>query len=48
MSGSGPTSFGIFADDAAAETAARRIAEKKRKYWVRPTLFRGASALSNT
>jgi 4-diphosphocytidyl-2-C-methyl-D-erythritol kinase len=48
MSGSGPTCFGIFADDAAAEAAARRIVEKKRKYWVRPTLFRGASALSNT
>ena len=46
MSGSGPTCFGIFADDAAAEAAARRIAEKKRKYWVRPTLFRGAAALT--
>jgi len=43
MSGSGPTCFGLFADDASAETAARRIADKKRKYWVRSTLFRGAA-----
>jgi 4-diphosphocytidyl-2-C-methyl-D-erythritol kinase len=42
MSGSGPTCFGIFASDMAAETAARNIAEKKRKYWVRVTTFRGA------
>ena len=44
MSGSGPTCFGIFESDAAAEGAARRISEKKRKYWVRATTFRGASA----
>ncbi len=44
MSGSGPTCFGIFESDAAAESAARRISEKKRKYWVRPTTFRGASS----
>jgi len=43
MSGSGPTCFGIFESDAAAESAARRIAEKKRKYWVRATQFRGAA-----
>lgn len=42
MSGSGPTCFGIFADDASAEAAARRIQEKKKKYWVRATTFRGA------
>lgn len=47
MSGSGPTCFGIFADDASAEAAARRIAEKKRKYWVRPTLFRGMPDVPN-
>ncbi len=47
MSGSGPTCFGVFTDDASAEAAARRIAEKKRKYWVRPTLFRGMAALAN-
>lgn len=44
MSGSGPTCFGIFESDAAAESAARRISEKKRKYWVRATTFRGAAA----
>lgn len=44
MSGSGPTCFGIFENDAAAESAARRISEKKRKYWVRATTFRGAAA----
>lgn len=44
MSGSGPTCFGIFESDAAAEGAARRISEKKRKYWVRATTFRGAAA----
>ena len=47
MSGSGPTCFGIFADDASAEAAARRIAEKKRKYWVRSTLFRGMPDVPN-
>ncbi|MBK8837623.1 MAG: 4-(cytidine 5'-diphospho)-2-C-methyl-D-erythritol kinase [Hyphomonadaceae bacterium] len=47
MSGSGPTCFGVFTNDASAEAAARRIAEKKRKYWVRPTLFRGMAALAN-
>ena len=47
MSGSGPTCFGIFADDASAEAAARRISEKKRKYWVRPTLFRGMPDVPN-
>ncbi|MBP9235412.1 MAG: 4-(cytidine 5'-diphospho)-2-C-methyl-D-erythritol kinase [Hyphomonadaceae bacterium] len=47
MSGSGPTCFGVFTNDASAEAAARRIAEKKRKYWVRPTLFRGMATLAN-
>ena len=43
MSGSGPTCFGVFETDAAAETAARSIAAKKRRYWVRATTLRGAS-----
>ena len=43
MSGSGPTCFGIFDSDVAADAAARRIADKKRKYWVRATTLRGAS-----
>ena len=47
MFGSGPTCFGVFTNDASAEAAARRIAEKKRKYWVRPTLFRGMATLAN-
>jgi 4-diphosphocytidyl-2-C-methyl-D-erythritol kinase len=42
MSGSGPTCFGIFESESAAETAARHIADRKRKYWVRSTLLRGA------
>lgn len=47
MSGSGPTCFGLFADDASAEAAARRIADRKRKYWVRATLLRGMAPLPN-
>jgi 4-diphosphocytidyl-2-C-methyl-D-erythritol kinase len=43
MSGSGPTCFGIFDSDEEVDAAARRIAEKKRKYWVRATTLRGAS-----
>ena len=43
MSGSGPTCFGIFRDDALAEAAARSIDAKKRKYWVRATTFRGSA-----
>ena len=42
MSGSGPTCFGIFESDHAAEQAAAAIAERKRRYWVRPTVLRGA------
>lgn len=44
MSGSGPTCFGIFCDDAAAEAAARSIANRKRRYWVRATTLRGSAA----
>ncbi|MEQ1608565.1 MAG: 4-(cytidine 5'-diphospho)-2-C-methyl-D-erythritol kinase [Hyphomonadaceae bacterium] len=47
MSGSGPTCFGLFADDASAEAAARKIAEAKRKYWVRATTLRGVPSAPN-
>jgi 4-diphosphocytidyl-2-C-methyl-D-erythritol kinase len=43
LSGSGPTCFGIFESDAAAEAAAERIAAKKKKYWVQATILRGSS-----
>jgi 4-diphosphocytidyl-2-C-methyl-D-erythritol kinase len=43
MSGSGPTCFGIFESDEAAEKAAGHIAGAKRKYWVRATALRGAT-----
>jgi 4-diphosphocytidyl-2-C-methyl-D-erythritol kinase len=43
MSGSGPTCFGIYESDEAAEAAARNIAARKRKYWVRATLLRGST-----
>lgn len=42
MSGSGPTCFGLFESEEAAASAARVIAEAKKKYWVRATLLRGA------
>jgi 4-diphosphocytidyl-2-C-methyl-D-erythritol kinase len=42
MSGSGPTCYGLFETDQAASRAALTIAEAKKKYWVRATLFRGA------
>jgi 4-diphosphocytidyl-2-C-methyl-D-erythritol kinase len=45
MSGSGPSCFGIFESDAAADAAAREIAARKKKYWVRPTVFRGAPGM---
>jgi 4-diphosphocytidyl-2-C-methyl-D-erythritol kinase len=45
MSGSGPTCFGLFESEAAADAAARRITQAKKKYWVRATLFRGAAAM---
>jgi 4-diphosphocytidyl-2C-methyl-D-erythritol kinase len=41
MAGSGPSCFGIFESEAAAEHAARAIADRKKKYWVRATLLRG-------
>jgi 4-diphosphocytidyl-2-C-methyl-D-erythritol kinase len=41
MSGSGPTCFGVFQSDDAADRAAEAISAKKRKYWVRATTLRG-------
>lgn len=42
LSGSGPTCFGLFADGAAAQTAAERIAARQLKWWVRAgRLIRG-------
>jgi 4-diphosphocytidyl-2-C-methyl-D-erythritol kinase len=43
MSGSGPTCFGIFETDTAAESAAAAIGDAKRKYWARATTLRGAA-----
>jgi 4-diphosphocytidyl-2-C-methyl-D-erythritol kinase len=43
MSGSGPTCFGIFETDTAAESAAAAISDAKRKYWARATTLRGAA-----
>jgi 4-diphosphocytidyl-2-C-methyl-D-erythritol kinase len=42
MSGSGPTCFGVFDSDYAAEAAAREIGDRRRRYWVRATTLRGA------
>ena len=47
MSGSGPTCFGIYESEEAADAAARHIAAKKRKYWVRATTLRGATYADN-
>lgn len=41
MSGSGPTCFGIFADQAQARLAADRIAGAHGGWWVRSTLLQG-------
>lgn len=41
MSGSGPTCFGIFESEEAAEAAADSLARRKRRYWVKATTFRG-------
>ncbi|HVY90074.1 MAG TPA: 4-(cytidine 5'-diphospho)-2-C-methyl-D-erythritol kinase [Hyphomonadaceae bacterium] len=46
MSGSGPTCFGIFGSDEQAEAAARNIADRKRKYWVRATTLRGTEGMA--
>jgi 4-diphosphocytidyl-2-C-methyl-D-erythritol kinase len=34
MSGSGPTCFGIFADEAAAERAAQALARRHPHWWI--------------
>lgn len=45
MSGSGPSCFGVYESDAAADAAARAIAARKKKYWVRATVLRGAPGM---
>jgi 4-diphosphocytidyl-2-C-methyl-D-erythritol kinase len=42
MSGSGPTCFGLFESDAAAQAAAASLAGKRRRWWVRATTLRGS------
>jgi 4-diphosphocytidyl-2-C-methyl-D-erythritol kinase len=37
MSGSGATCFGLYPSEAAAETAARTLADVHRDWWVRAT-----------
>jgi len=44
MSGSGPTCFGIFADQAQARLAADRIAAAHSGWWVKPALLQGGPA----
>ena len=44
MSGSGPTCFGIFADQAHARLAADRIPGSHGGWWVKPTLLQGSPA----
>ena len=39
MSGSGATCFGLYADNAAAEAAARTLADEHRAWWVRATML---------
>lgn len=43
MSGSGSTCFALFADEANAATAARRLTEAHKDWWVAPTVFGGRS-----
>jgi 4-diphosphocytidyl-2-C-methyl-D-erythritol kinase len=43
MSGSGPTCFGIFADQGQAADAARRIAGIHADWWVRATVLQGSA-----
>jgi 4-diphosphocytidyl-2-C-methyl-D-erythritol kinase len=45
MSGSGPSCFGLFDSEGSAQKAADVIASRKRKYWVRATVFRGAPGM---
>jgi 4-diphosphocytidyl-2-C-methyl-D-erythritol kinase len=39
LSGSGPTCFGLFEDEARAGRAARRIARSRGAWWVRPSML---------
>jgi 4-diphosphocytidyl-2-C-methyl-D-erythritol kinase len=43
MSGSGPTCFGIFADQAQATAAAARIAATHSGWWVKPAVLQGCA-----
>jgi 4-diphosphocytidyl-2-C-methyl-D-erythritol kinase len=43
MSGSGPTCFGIFADDASAARATAALAAMHRRWWVVATQVVGSS-----
>jgi 4-diphosphocytidyl-2-C-methyl-D-erythritol kinase len=45
MSGSGPTCLAIFESGAAADAAAETIARRKRRYWSKSTVLRGAPAM---
>jgi 4-diphosphocytidyl-2-C-methyl-D-erythritol kinase len=44
MSGSGPTCFGIFADQAQARAASTRIASLHTGWWVKPVVLQGSPA----
>ena len=43
MSGSGPTCFGIFADQDQAAAAAARIASIHPEWWIKPTVLQGCA-----
>ena len=43
MSGSGPTCFGIFADQDQAAAAAARIASIHPEWWIKPTVLQGCT-----
>ena len=45
MSGSGPTCFALFQTEEEAARAAAAIADAKKKYWVRSTVFRGSRSI---
>jgi 4-diphosphocytidyl-2-C-methyl-D-erythritol kinase len=42
MSGSGPTCYGVFQTEQAADAAAAQIAGRRKRWWVRSTILRGA------
>jgi 4-diphosphocytidyl-2-C-methyl-D-erythritol kinase len=43
MSGSGPTCFGIFESEEAAQRAEQNLKKKKSRWWSRATVFRGTA-----